>query len=91
MNKRCGSHRQLRYSGNKNNDQFAWGRWVYELGVGAKPIPRKKLNSQKLSEAIAYALTKEVQQQAKILGEKIQNENGVDGAVKAIASCLQQR
>ncbi|MEG4999605.1 hypothetical protein [Microcoleus sp. B4-D4] len=41
--------------------------------------------------AIAYALTKEVQQKAKILGEKIQNKNGVDGAVQALASCLQQK
>ena len=70
------------------NDQFAWGQRVYELGVGAKPIPRQKLTSQKLSEAISYALKTEVQQQAKILGEKIQRENGVDAAVKAISSCL---
>ncbi len=38
------------------NDQFAWGRRVYELGVGAQPIPRKKLTAEKLSAAITYAL-----------------------------------
>ena len=34
------------------NDQFAWGRRVYELGVGPKPVPRKKLTTEKLSDAI---------------------------------------
>lgn len=25
------------------NDQYAWGSRIYDLGVGAKPIPIKKL------------------------------------------------
>ncbi|WP_413163090.1 glycosyltransferase [Capilliphycus salinus ALCB114379] len=73
------------------NDQFAWGRRVYELGVGAKPIPRKKLTSEKLSAAITSVLTTEIQQEAKILGKKIQSENGVEVAVQVITRCLEQR
>jgi sterol 3beta-glucosyltransferase len=41
-----------------SNDQFAWGRRVYELGVGSKPIPRKNLTAEKLADAIKFVLTK---------------------------------
>jgi sterol 3beta-glucosyltransferase len=66
------------------NDQFAWARRVYELGVGAKPIPRKKLTAQNLAEAIQLVLKSEVREAAKVLGEKIQLENGADDAAKII-------
>jgi sterol 3beta-glucosyltransferase len=72
------------------NDQFAWGRRVYELGAGAKPIPRKKLTAEKLSDAINYVLEKEIKETAKDLGEKIQNENGAGTAAKIIIDCLEQ-
>ena len=72
------------------NDQFAWGKRVYELGVGAKPIPKKKLTAEKLSAAITYVLTKEVQHKAKALGEIIQSENGAIMAAKVITDCLKQ-
>ncbi|WP_414552261.1 hypothetical protein [Anabaena sp. CCY 0017] len=67
-----------------------WGGRVYELGVGAKPIPKKKLTAEKLSAAITYVLNKEVQQTAKLLGEIIQSENGANMAVKVITDCLKQ-
>ncbi len=66
------------------NDQFAWARRGYELGVGAKPIPRKKLTAQNLAEAIQLVLKSEVREAAKVLGEKIQLENGADDAAKII-------
>ncbi|MEM7580346.1 MAG: glycosyltransferase [Cyanobacteria bacterium P01_A01_bin.80] len=71
------------------NDQFAWGRRVYELGVGAKPIPKKQLTAEKLSTAITDALTEEVKYAAKVLGEKIQRENGVQKATNLIIQCLE--
>ena len=73
------------------NDQFAWGKKVYELGVGAKSIPRKKLTVEKLSTAISYALKKEVKVAAKILGAKIQRENGVKVAAKLIIDFLKRK
>ncbi|MEE3717916.1 glycosyltransferase [Tumidithrix elongata RA019] len=73
------------------NDQFAWGRRVYELGVGAKPIPRQKLTAAKLSEAIMQALTPEVKLAAKALGARIQSEHGSETAAKAIAHYLEQQ
>ena len=70
------------------NDQFAWGRRVYELGVGAKPLPRKHLTAEKLSEAIQFALTDEVKRKASVLGEKIRRESGAEEAARIILDCL---
>ncbi|MEA5583579.1 hypothetical protein VB620_19830 [Nodularia harveyana UHCC-0300] len=68
-----------------------WGGRVYELGVGAKPIPRKKLTAEKLSAAITSVLTKEVQHKAKVLGGNIESENGAYIAAQVITRCLKQR
>jgi sterol 3beta-glucosyltransferase len=70
------------------NDQFAWGQRVYKLGVGSKPIPRKKLTAEKLSDAIHFVLTKEIQDAAEDLGIKIQSENGAETAANIITDCL---
>ncbi|MCX5971726.1 MAG: glycosyltransferase [Coprothermobacterota bacterium] len=74
-----------------SNDQFAWGRRVHELGVGSKPIPRKKLTAEKLSDAIKFVLTNEVKAAANDLGGKIQSENGAETAAKIIIDCLEQK
>jgi sterol 3beta-glucosyltransferase len=71
-----------------SNDQFAWGRRVYELGAGSKPIPRKKLTAEKLSDAIKSVSAKEIKDTAKDLGTKIQSENGAETAAKIIINCL---
>jgi sterol 3beta-glucosyltransferase len=70
------------------NDQFAWGRRVYELGVSSKPIPRKKLTGEKLSEAISFALREEIKENARILGLNIQSEDGAATAAKIITNCV---
>lgn len=67
-------------------DQPAWGRRVYELGVGAKPIPRRKLTAESLAEAIRFVLKSEICETAKSLGTKIQAEDGVETAAKIILS-----
>jgi sterol 3beta-glucosyltransferase len=73
-----------------NADQPAWGKRVFELGVGARPIPKKKLTADKLASAIQYALNPEVVAKAEELGQKLRKENGVDTAVKIIDSFLKQ-
>ncbi|MEO1672240.1 MAG: glycosyltransferase, partial [Cyanobacteria bacterium J06631_2] len=73
-----------------SNDQFAWGKRVYELGVGAKPVPRKQLTAEKLSTSISFALKEDVKARAKALGAKIQQERGVEVAAKLIANRLIQ-
>jgi sterol 3beta-glucosyltransferase len=72
------------------NDQFAWGRRMFELGVGSKPIPRKKLSAAELSEAIRYVLTTEVVNASSKLGLMIQAENGADAAARIIEESLEK-
>jgi sterol 3beta-glucosyltransferase len=70
------------------NDTLAWGLRVYELGVGAKPIPRKNFTAGKLADAIRFVLTDEIKTTARILGLKIQQENGAAEAAKIIIASL---
>lgn len=72
------------------NDQFAWGRRIYELGVGPRPIPKKQLTEEKLSHAIAYALEPTIQDAARALGSRIQSENGAERAASLISHYLSQ-
>jgi len=74
-----------------SNDQFAWGRRVYELGVGSKPIARKNLTTEKLSDAIKFVLAKEIKDASADLGIKIQSENGAGEAAKIIINCVEQK
>jgi sterol 3beta-glucosyltransferase len=65
-------------------DQPAWGQRIYELGVGSKPIAKKKLTAGKLSKAILFALQPEIVESAKQLGEMMRKENGVGKSVEII-------
>lgn len=67
-------------------DQFAWGRRVYELGVGTKPIPRKDLSVERLATAIDTALRDEVRSTARELGARIRAENGAETAARIISN-----
>jgi sterol 3beta-glucosyltransferase len=72
-------------------DQPFWGQRVYELGVGAKPIPQKKLTADNLASAIRTVTSSaEIQQRAAALGEKIRAEEGVARAVEIIESTIQR-
>ena len=72
-----------------SNDQFAWARRVFELGVGPKPIRRKNLSAEKLAQAIQFSLTQNVRDAAQKLGENIQSEDGAAAAAKVILTTLQ--
>ena len=66
-------------------DQPFWGQRVYELGVGPKPIPRRRLTIDRLAEAIRCAVTDTAMQQAAAsLGERIRAEDGIARAVAVI-------
>lgn len=66
-------------------DQPFWGQRVADLGVGSKPIPRKKLTAEGLANAIQEVLTNEnMRQRAAQLGKQIQTENGIECAVEII-------
>ncbi|MEW6285803.1 MAG: glycosyltransferase [Chloroflexota bacterium] len=71
-----------------SNDQFAWGKRVHELGVGVKPIPRRKLTAENLAEGIRGVLMQPVKDAAKELGRKIQSENGAETAARVVLNCI---
>lgn len=72
-----------------SNDQFAWAHRSHDLGVGAKPISKKELTSDKLADAIQFALSKPIVENAKVLGKKIATENGALECAKVIIKCLE--
>jgi sterol 3beta-glucosyltransferase len=66
-------------------DQPFWGKRVADLGVGPTPIPRKKLTSQRLAEAITEATSNAtMKERASELGKLIRAEDGVGNAVAFI-------
>jgi UDP:flavonoid glycosyltransferase YjiC (YdhE family) len=66
-------------------DQPFWGIRVYELGAAPKPIPRKKLTSDKLAKAIQTAVNDSaMRRMAADIGNGISSEDGVVEAIKVI-------
>jgi len=70
-------------------DQFFWGRRVFELGVGPKPILRKRLAVDSVASAIRTATTDpEMKRRAAALGAQIRSEDGVGRAVETFGRHL---
>lgn len=68
-------------------DQPAWARRVRELGVGTS-LPHRNLSAERLAGAIESVLKSEIRDAAKVLGEKIQAENGAEQAAKIIIGVI---
>ncbi|MFN8380516.1 MAG: glycosyltransferase [Anaerolineales bacterium] len=70
-------------------DQFFWGERVYNLGVGTKSIPQRKLNAKNLSQAITQALTDEAMRaRAKTVSVALSQEDGIQAAVSQMRKFL---
>jgi sterol 3beta-glucosyltransferase len=66
-------------------DQPFWGQRVYELGVGTRPIPRRRMTVDRLAEAIRQAVSDTaMRERAARLGECIRAEDGIARAVEII-------
>jgi sterol 3beta-glucosyltransferase len=66
-------------------DQPFWGQRVYELGVGTRPIPRRRMTVDRLAEAIRQAVSDTaMRERAARLGERIRAEGGIPRAVAII-------
>jgi UDP:flavonoid glycosyltransferase YjiC (YdhE family) len=73
-------------------DQPFWGQRVADLGVGTRPIPRKKLTAEGLAAAIQVVVTNEgMRQRAAQLGKQIQAENGVEAAVRVFHELAERK
>ncbi len=72
------------------SDQPWWGQIVYRKGVGPKPIPRGKLTTDKLAQAITQAVSDhDMRERATQLGEAIRAEDGVGEAVRLIEDWME--
>ncbi len=66
-------------------DQPFWGRCVFTQGVGPKPIPYKKLTTEKLAAAIERVKRDDTMRtRAETMGEAIRAEDGVGKAVAIV-------
>jgi sterol 3beta-glucosyltransferase len=67
------------------SDQPYWGRRVYDLGVGVKPVLRHKLTVEALADGITQLTSDRAMcDRAAKLGEAIRAERGVENAVRFI-------
>lgn len=66
-------------------DQPYWGRRVYELGCGPKPIRLRKLTAETLAESLADLSSNEAYRRgAAEVAEKLRSEDGTAKAIKVI-------
>nr|WP_314260343.1 glycosyltransferase [uncultured Devosia sp.] len=66
-------------------DQPYWGRRVYEMGCGPKPVRLRKLTSEILAGALADLSTNEdYRRNAADIAEQLHGEQGTDKAIKVI-------
>jgi len=74
------------------SDQPFWARRVYKLGAGPKPIPPRKITSQRLAGVIKAVLNDPVMsEKSRELGQTISNEGGVSRAVSLIEKYAAQQ
>ncbi|MHC1682932.1 MAG: glycosyltransferase [Clostridiaceae bacterium] len=71
-----------------SNDQFAWAHRSYDLEIGSNPINKKDLSSDKLAEAISFALKDKIVSNSKDIGRKIASENGARECAEVIINCI---
>jgi UDP:flavonoid glycosyltransferase YjiC (YdhE family) len=65
-------------------DQFFWGRQLFRLGVGPRPVSLARLSVGRLAGALRAAIGDEaMRQRAAELGQGIRDEDGVGQAVEA--------
>ena len=66
-------------------DQFFWGRRIFEMELGPKPLPLKGVEKNSLTFAINDLTTNlRYQQNATCISQKIREENGVEAVIKML-------
>ena len=66
-------------------DQPYWGRRVFEMGCGPKPIRLRKLTAESLAQALRDLSSNDsYRRNAAEVAEKLRSEDGTDKAIKVI-------
>ncbi|MDP2342590.1 MAG: glycosyltransferase [Deltaproteobacteria bacterium] len=68
------------------SDQFFWAERTVRLGIGGTPIPRPKLNAERLALSIREALRDDVRARARALGQSLDGVDGLKNAVRCVES-----
>jgi UDP:flavonoid glycosyltransferase YjiC (YdhE family) len=72
-------------------DQHFWAQRIAELGVGTEPLKHKKLSVEKALRAMrTVTQDQSMRERARLLGEKVQQEHGVEEAVRAFGRAMTQ-
>ncbi|WP_127142737.1 glycosyltransferase [Pelagibacterium montanilacus] len=70
-------------------DQPYWGRRIFELGCGPKPVRRRKLTADILADALkALDTAPEYKENAQALGARLRAEDGKANAIKFIEGVM---
>lgn len=70
-------------------DQPFWGKRIFELGVGPRPIHHRQITAESLAKSITTTVNdKEMKRRATSLAERIQAEDGIARAVELVTSYL---
>ena len=72
-------------------DQYFWANRIYELQLGPNPIPSKDLSEDTLVNAINRVKNnyEQFSNSAKVLAEKIHDENGLEKTIELIKNILE--
>lgn len=65
-------------------DQFQWGRWVRQAGIGPEPIARRRLTAEHLAAALRAATDPGMCERAAALGAELRRRDPVAAGVAAI-------
>lgn len=72
-------------------DQSFWAQRMANLDVSATPLPQKKVTADLLAEKIIEVVTdSQMGESARLLQEKIEQEDGIEAAIKIIDQILSQ-
>lgn len=71
-------------------DQPFWARRLHDLGVSPPPIPHKRLNVERMAQALGHLTTDStLRRRAEALGGQIRAEDGVNAAVRFLIRALE--
>ncbi|KAH8831439.1 UDP-Glycosyltransferase/glycogen phosphorylase [Flagelloscypha sp. PMI_526] len=65
-------------------DQEFWGKMIARAGAGPEPIPRKILDTKKLTEAIEVLVSVQARDAAERIAHSIRTENGTTKGVESL-------
>lgn len=71
-------------------DQFFWAHQMKRLGVAGDPVSTRKLERDKLKQAISFAQRAEIMPRASARGKSMAQENGTATAVAEIETLLRR-